>query len=148
MIAHETAEWLNRIGLGLGFLSFWFAVPEFIGEPRLRSWERALAATLPVLPAAAKGAFFIGSVLIAGIGSWHSLVTWQLPTMSAVELVGLSTLNAAVFFFESLRGRLNSAAAKLANDEHVRQRSLLFGAALFTVSFALQFIATFAKVAS
>jgi hypothetical protein len=33
--------------------------------------------------------------------------------------------------------------SRLANDNRVRQSALLLGAALFTISFLLQFIATF-----
>src|SRR5437762_914160 len=47
VMTHETADWVNRIGMILGFLSFWFAAPEFIGEKRLQSWESALGRSLP-----------------------------------------------------------------------------------------------------
>lgn len=43
---HELSDWLNRIGLLLGFFSFWLAAPEFIGEERLRGWEKRFAAGL------------------------------------------------------------------------------------------------------
>ena len=32
--------WVNRVGILLEFLSFWFAAPEILGEERLRALER------------------------------------------------------------------------------------------------------------
>jgi len=32
--------WVNRRGIVLEFLSFWFAAPEILGEERLRGLER------------------------------------------------------------------------------------------------------------
>lgn len=32
--------WVNRLGIVLEFLSFWFAAPEILGEERLRALER------------------------------------------------------------------------------------------------------------
>jgi hypothetical protein len=32
--------WVNRVGILLEFLSFWFAAPEILGEKRLRVLER------------------------------------------------------------------------------------------------------------
>lgn len=50
LLSHRTADELNRIGLVVGFLSFWFAAPEFIGEQRLKSWEQILASGLSRVP--------------------------------------------------------------------------------------------------
>jgi hypothetical protein len=46
MLPHDWADVLNRIGLILGFASFWFAAPEFIGEQRLKEWEEGLGSGL------------------------------------------------------------------------------------------------------
>jgi hypothetical protein len=36
MVPRDLVDVFNRIALVLGFFSFWFAAPEFIGEERLR----------------------------------------------------------------------------------------------------------------
>jgi hypothetical protein len=45
-LSHETVNILNRVGLSVGFVAFWFAAPEFIGETRLRAWEQDIAKAL------------------------------------------------------------------------------------------------------
>lgn len=45
-------KWLNRIGMLFEFLSFWFAVPEIVGEERLRALERKVESVLKLTPKA------------------------------------------------------------------------------------------------
>src|SRR5438105_7240062 len=53
-MTRETADWMMRAGLVLGFVSFWFAAPEFIGQERLQKWEAELGKGLLKLPALGK----------------------------------------------------------------------------------------------
>jgi hypothetical protein len=48
-MSHSVANVLNRVGIALGFLSFWFAAPEFVGQDRLQRWEREIANGLAAL---------------------------------------------------------------------------------------------------
>jgi hypothetical protein len=146
MLTHKLADNLNRIGLVLGFFSFWFAAPEFIGEHRLKSWEQTLAAVLLRVPKAVERitnilfrytALFIPTlVIIALFTSDWSMVLFFSP-LSVALIIGLVL---SLFF---ARFTLEGVVGKLANDSRVRQRALFLGAALFTVSFVLHFIATF-----
>lgn len=45
----ELAMWINRAGLFLDFLAFWFAAPELLGEKRLRSVEAAVERSMNLL---------------------------------------------------------------------------------------------------
>ena len=42
--------WVNRVGIVLEFLSFWFAAPEILGEKRLRALERRVEREVRGLP--------------------------------------------------------------------------------------------------
>ena len=147
-MTHRLADILNRVGLFLGFVSFWFAAPEFIGEPRLKAWEHALAAGLLRMPKALKRMLW-GMTAVALSFYVRTVVTnviahrpFQLPDVPqswplAFAVVS-SLLLLAQIFVEPL-------VSKLANDDRVRQRALFLAAVLFTVSFVLQFAATYQK---
>ena len=124
----------------LGFLSFWFAAPEFIGEQRLRAWERALVAgvlrlpkglqwLLAVVNASAVTAYLIWKFVYRAIPDY--ILLFPVLTVSVLMLMYLSQI-----FVEPI-------VSRLANDSRVRQRALFVGAVLFTLSFLLQFVASF-----
>jgi hypothetical protein len=139
------ADSLNRIGLVLAFLSFWFVAPEFIGEKRLRLWEQALARGLLRMPTAMEWVFRSLSVVMIGIFiiRWLSTSrtgTQELPQVPQWFLLGAGLTSSA---FLISRIVVEPIVSKLANDDRVRQTSLVFGAVLFTIGFVLQFVATF-----
>jgi hypothetical protein len=151
---HETATWLNRIGLILGFISFWFAAPEFIGEQRLKTWEESLANLTKKLPGifAQVGGFFllIGAIVFLGVVlgilgvnvSEHRLMVTCIASVYVFGLVIMLFIYYWVISdpLERLALRIVSV---LANDRKQRQRSLFIGGGLFIISFLLQFFATF-----
>ena len=52
--------WVNRVGIVLEFLSFWFAAPEILGEERLRALERRVVRGVILLP----GRLFLAVMMI------------------------------------------------------------------------------------
>jgi hypothetical protein len=141
------SEWLNRTGMLLGFLSFWFAAPEFIGEERLKAWEQALAAGLLRLPKGLQrlqiplsAAGLIYSLFLL----WrfhHTANLWQMNLNHYLLLSGLSLLVGVLL--DLSRKFVEPIVSGLATNDRARQTALFFGAVLFTASFLLQFIATF-----
>jgi hypothetical protein len=132
---HDLSDWLNRIGLILGFFSFWLAAPEFIGEERLRSWEKRLGKLIAV--------GFPLMVTVAGLivgGTQDSSFAKAHPVWFAMAFIPLMGLLIAWRLQNLLAEWI---VAKLTNDAHVRRSALALGAGLFTVSFVLQLIATF-----
>jgi len=152
ILTHRLADNLNRIGLVLGFFSFWLAAPEFIGEQRLKSWELVLAASIQRVPKAVQRVtgyalsfltcgFLIGLVVSVFAGDISVLFSpFFLLTGTLVALIGIPLS----FFF--VRFPLEGLVRRLANDSHVRQKALFLAGLLFTVSFVLQFVATFQDV--
>jgi hypothetical protein len=152
LMSRDMSDLLNRTGMILGFLAFWFVAPEFLGEARLRSWEKSLAKLIEILVIVVFvsivplllviSAFQRFSVLRAledgqlSIDKLGSL--WQFIRPDLLGIGGWGIGLVAVW----LGGRLVS---KMANDSRVRRTSLFLGAILFTLSFALQFIATFQR---
>lgn len=144
-MSRESAEFLNRIGLLLGFFSFWFVVPEFIPEQRLKSLEQAFAAGLLKLPWALQ--LLLHTAFLAGMGIYTFRVfsdfevsLWPMSNVPQWLLLTIGVLSAMVLISSLIVRRVVS---KLANDARARQRALAFGALLFITSFLLQFIATF-----
>ena len=156
-MSREAFDWLNRVGMILGFFAFWFAAPEFIGEARLRTWEQSLAKilkkignNLPLI----FGLFTISFCAIYLAHHWptkaemiENLREQWLPWVHSRRRYSwsqylLSLTGPAVL---QVVGKLGPPLiAKMANDSKVRQTSLALGAMLFTMSFILQFIASFA----
>jgi hypothetical protein len=153
-MSHETINWLNRIGLTLGFSSFWFAAPEFIGERRLKMWEMALANFAGKVPRAF-GRFALWLLTIGAFGMAIScgFLSHYSKHMSSDNGLFLTPLYCFIIYWIAFvllfwaHPRLQRLAARtvssLANDRQQRQRSLFIGAVCFTISFLLQFIATF-----
>jgi hypothetical protein len=135
-MSHDACDWLNRIGLILGFLSFWFAAPEFIGEERLKSWEQSAARTLSFVVFVLE--LFAGSILIGSTLLRFVYDKW---------IIGVPMFIGWVFVFQPkpIKRFVSWVVAALANDRKVRQRSLFIGAVMLTISFVLQLVATFPK---
>jgi hydrogenase/urease accessory protein HupE len=144
-VSHELSDLLNRIGMLLGFISFWFVAPEFIGEERLKSLETALAEGLLKLPKTLRWIFRVLTVMaiVAFIVNYLSQRGTRLPEIPQSLLLTLG-LTALGYLLSSVsQAVVKPIASRLAKDNRVRQRALLLGALLFTISFLLQFIATF-----
>jgi hypothetical protein len=166
----ETCIWLSRVGIVLGFLSFWCVLPEFLGDNYLKRSEQLLEASLKLIP------IFIGVlVALSAIGAfawyiagggirvsdwWASLfgidpkkgpivarILLLIPLLGAAWLFstiivewGFSAPRVAVDFGERW---IDPILRRLANDERIRFRAFFVGASFFVLSFALQFAATF-----
>src|SRR5215470_3595367 len=100
-MSRELCDWLNRAGLIIGFISFWFAAPELIGEPRLKAWEAALAAGLRLMPRALKITFTLLNLVIIMFYLFRFFATFR--TIRAFPLVPNSwVLTVALFAAASL----------------------------------------------
>jgi hypothetical protein len=141
VLTHHMADVLNRIGLVLGFASFWFAAPEFIGEDRLRMWETTLASGLLKVPLLLQIAISLITLALIGFAIFGGHETGHiLHEPPFILVIVLDILFVMQSFIER---RLNRIVHWLANDSRRRQRALLIGAALFTMSSLLQFVATY-----
>jgi hypothetical protein len=138
-LSPDTVALLNRAGLALGFVSFWFAAPEFIGEDRLRSWEQALASGF-------KAAWIALTVVLLVLpltlfGAW---VRMAIKAHRLVEVpVSFIVVYLVLIFWGPLDRRVQNLLQKLADNSRLRQNAFVIGAVLFTVSFVLQLAATF-----
>jgi hypothetical protein len=148
-MTQETADWINRIGMAIGFLSFWFAAPEFIGEERLKEWEDRLARILRALPKHSVLYWIAVYAVVAAICFLYiALWThWLLPSVPhpvswllrlTCLIVGGIIINKKIMI-----DLLQRVVGRLATRGRERQRLLFIGGVLFTCSFALQLTATF-----
>jgi len=152
----STEVWLNRIGLILNFLAFWFSVPELIGEKRLIAWERKIESSIERSIESVKIAIFIiGWILFLTYSIWNLVKNWQnLVSLGIIGLIAMflarasnelialiaTILGAVMDIYERL---IRGVLKYLADDETVRRRYLWLGALLFVLGTILQFIATF-----
>jgi len=143
-----TQDWtdvLNRTGLVLGFFSFWLAAPEFIGEARLRSWELSLAKGLLKVPTVLNVIWLLIIQAIVGVYIWKVWHTGSLFSRSnKPPFVLVVILDIVLFTLSFSEKRIPRLVAVMANDSKIRQRSFFIGAVLFTLSFLMQLLATFA----
>jgi len=205
--------WVNRVGIMLEFLSFWFAAPEILGEERLRELERRAESVIRALPVMMGVAVFmialglgpvvwlkwgvlmsavsplvlkwkdvfLASLCLISMVPWVLLAVsivsnrdvelpmmfcWLVATIAYIGLIGMFwnpgsarpwMLVLIIILMMELGvalvgGRLTSILRRkavapllrvLAEDKHIRRRSLAVGAVLFVVGFSLQLIATF-----
>lgn len=147
-MARELADWLNRIGMVLGFVSFWLVAPEFIGEGRLRSWEHSLAAGLLQMPKIMRRTLLQMSIVSLGVYVVRYALAIRaghmaLPEVPQSWLLAFGVVSATLVASQIV---VQPLVSKLANDTQVRQTALFLGAGLFVLSFALQFISTFQHV--
>jgi hypothetical protein len=160
MIASST-KWLSITSLILQYASFWLAAPEILGEKRMHSLERGLAATIIGMPrfVIIFGGWvpaFVGSALIVkkvydqfGLlplfrhGSNRSL--WVDSFLGL--LLGFAVYGSAWMAMKIAGKVANWATAplvrKLANDSPFRERCLIVGAIIFTIGFILQLLVVF-----
>lgn len=149
---HQVAIWLNRIGLVLAFLSFWFAAPEFLGEERLKAWETSMSKFVKPMPKIFTWLLFIvltyPIVLVFCI--FYSLFTNKDLLAFDTHGYALRIVKPLAFFAISCYLLIRITAwisskviPAIANSSSQRRLSLYIGAILFIISFLLQFIATF-----
>ena len=141
--------WVNRVGIVLEFLSFWFAAPEILGEERLRALERRIEQGLRVLPSVVAlgltGVVVASVVMALGRAAVEGVVTWVIAVMVVAWVVVL-VMKGTKFEIVAivLENKIVLPLLRvLADDERIRQRSLAVGAVLFVVGFSLQLVATF-----
>jgi hypothetical protein len=155
-------EWLNRIGMILGFLSFWLVAPEFIGEERLRRWEERLEAFIARVPAQF-GCLFGLFMMLMTMGLLLTVLEplfpnrrydptpWNRsdapPIWQQVALTVSLGVGAFVGWQSSraMQWLVRPLLSRLANDDRIRDRWFWGGVWLFVISFVFQFIATFAQ---
>ncbi len=133
-------QWVDRVGLLLQFLSFWFVAPELVGEERIKTLGKSMAT------------FFSNSIfLIVAVGLLT--VAWSLAFREGYHLthrIGLALLFSSFvlvpkfLLYRLVKERwLPSLVQHLSSDEHFRKGLLWVGGFLFTLGAALQFAATF-----
>ncbi len=144
MLPHDWADVLNRIGLILGFASFWFAAPEFIGEQRLKEWEAGLGSGLRNLSIVLNTAFVLVTCGLIVFFVYSAAREGRFFPKQRPSFFWVILLDALLFASSYLDKHLKSLLAFLSNDGERRKHALLLGALLFTISTILQLAATFA----
>jgi len=153
---------LNRVGILLGFISFWLAAPEFIGKDRLTVYEKQLSKITEQIP---KLFTFTSVIFLIVTASIVVIIIWRINPpfkddvdlgnadaqlflfhgrWSAVAVAGIVAFWASCYkkinpLFRHITLRLVS---KLAKDNKQRQKTLFMGAFLFFVATVLQLLAT------
>lgn len=157
----SSIKWLSVTSLILQYASFWLAAPEILGEKRMHSLERGLAATVVAVPrfVIIFGGWipaFVGSTLIVAkiYNHFGLLPLFQRGSSRSLWLdsfLGLLLLVAAygsAWLAINIAGNVaNWATAplirKLANDSPFRERCLIVGAIIFTIALILQLLVVF-----
>jgi len=141
MAHHELTDWLNRIGIILGFLSFWFAAPEFLGEERLKDGEWRLSKLLA--EHGSNVVMVLGSTgaAIAAVATLFFCKPGEIWTNLA-KFLGAAFLAAAILVF-LVTAVLRKLISALANSDRARMNSLIVAAVLLTVSTIIQLALTF-----
>jgi hypothetical protein len=85
--------WVNRVGILLEFLSFWFAAPEILGEERLRALERRVERGIRVLPSVIEFVSVAGVVagVLVHVGALVDILPGSLGGLSTLEFQGFAT---------------------------------------------------------
>jgi hypothetical protein len=194
----ETSLWVNRVGLLLDFLAFWFAAPELLGEKRLRSIELALKGPLDRIVGLGGVILKRNGAILGRVGAFagnigrsagsiedalrrsrqtlrfveseegipvievaNTTPSWGWALISVlfillspiilvaalVLIIAFLILLIAAYVFTGLTllifWPIRSLALLLADSSKTRQRSLIVGACIFVLGFALQITATF-----
>jgi len=139
--------WVNRVGIVLEFLSFWFAAPEILGEGRLRALEQRVEQGIRVLPWVALGVMGAVGMILQVVFALIAK-SWSRRTANVACVVAMVATFWYCMRMATVVGKLRlkvvpSLLHVLADEESIRQRSLAVGAVLFVVGFLLQLIATF-----
>lgn len=158
-------EWLNRIGIILNFLSFWFVAPDIIGEARLKAWERNLEKAIGEIGPGCLGCsgFAAGCLLSITVFTVFIFIAFQIMArylldsevgvMKSLFVFATIFASGVVCLWQFVRGQevneaiisefIRSVLQRLANEDRIRHRSLLLGIAMFIIGNVLQFVATF-----
>src|SRR5215469_3813190 len=168
-VTHHAAILMNRWGILIGFFSFWFAAPEFIGEERLKMWEKTLAqvsgnlpkivmrtaiscsvATLILMVAwdisatffrTDPASTFIGSIIDSFYAPAYSDNTyWFIIVAVIVLMTPVITAFYHIFIHRFVARIVSGLVIVLAHDKKQRQRSLFLGAFLFILATIIQFL--------
>ena len=143
----EVALWLNRLGLLLDLLAFFCAAPELLGGRRLQAvtsvYERGMRLLPPVALAAALVA--LGAFLAASVGRLAGQAAKAIWRLSVVTVTGALLTLAGIVILRVVGRAAPAVISRLAGGEQTNlgQRFLVFGAFLFVLGMALQFVATF-----
>jgi hypothetical protein len=150
----EIGNWIERTSLICGFVSFWLAAPELMGEQRLAKIENVLERCLKHFPKMIyTGAF----LLVIGTAAYCIPHMPYMPLYkdgntgwAAFREFGLFAFSIPLAMFILMLETPIERAARwainhLQDDSRLRARCLIVGALLFILSFALQFAATFWK---
>jgi hypothetical protein len=140
---YHLADWFNRVGLVLGYGSFFLAAPEIIGEERLKTLEGFLVSGLRNFRKVLDVAVIPVLALSVSVYPFWKLLHHQHFFASPPLFIAIAVDVAFSLVWLSDR-LLKMYVSLMAKEKGARQISLLLGAALFTVSFALQFAATLA----
>ena len=141
---------LYRIGLGIGFASFWFATPELLGEVNLIRldgyFNRLLRRVRPAMRLIDISLYLV-TVVVVSLGV--SAIAWSLTFGSIRPYVATLAIAVGACLVGSIvvsliAGVLAATAELLAQRGSYRRRALYFGALLFALSWLLQFVATYA----
>lgn len=143
----ETALWLNRVGLLLDLLAFFFAAPELLGGRRLNAmisvYERGLRLLPPLALASSLAAL---ATFLAAAAGWIRGQVAQATWRASIVLLTAVLLSLLGILVVRLAGKASSALVRRVGggeEESLGQRFLVFGAFLFVLGMALQFVATF-----
>ena len=155
-----TAGTVNRFGLILGFISFWFMTPQFLGKQRLLRLRDLLSRGIRELPEIAS-AIVYGILFFVPVGGFVFLLwsnrlgfspysNWKhwlvgdilelLVRVLALPLAVIAEVLALEFVTKHIATPL---LTKLADNSRLRKNSLILGAILCVCAFILQFTASF-----
>jgi hypothetical protein len=148
---------LNLLGIVLEFLSFWFAAPEILGERRLRAIERRLEKGIEKSPLTLLWVAMVAALALMWVVTmamcWVTLrlmlvgmtpvdVLANVLAVVVMALLPMCVLSAALTVAIKLQEKVVPPLLRvLADDERIRQRSLVVGAVLFMIAFLCQFTA-------
>ena len=140
-MALQTYDWLNRLGILIGFLSFWFVTPEFIGETRLKQWDSLLVSgAIKFKPVW----WYFSLIFVISSGSylWYALFYNQ-ELINASFVIPVFIWGLIDLAISYLIHNADKIISRLSNDAKIRRQFLIIGGILFTISFVLQFLASF-----
>ncbi len=146
----DLIHWLNRIGLIMGFISFWFAAPEILGEENLKKLSVTLGASFGCISFLLFVIMLIGSLLVTVVLLFLIFDSLDLDSEYLILFFLIGYLLVIWFFHELLPDITNKflnllkrILSQLADDKNFRRKSLFFGGAFFVIGFALQFLGSF-----
>jgi len=83
--------WVNRVGIALEFLSFWFAAPEILGKRRLRAMERKVERVIRALPLALLMSFFWTAMVVLTV--WFGILWgWRMLLVALAVVLAIGAV--------------------------------------------------------